>query len=102
MAINHFPTIMILTKTRVGGDRAVKIAESLPFDGFFATETIGYAGGLWLLWKKEDVEVIVLSATKQEFHATIKVRNFDFSWILSPIYASPRLDERIILWDNLS
>ena len=68
MAINHFPTIMILTETRVGGDRAAKIAETLPFDGFFATETIGYARGLWLLWKKEEVEVIVLSATEQEIH----------------------------------
>ena len=49
MAVNHFPAIMIITETRVGGDRATKIIEGLPFDGFFVTETIGYAGGLWLL-----------------------------------------------------
>ena len=97
MVINHFPTIMILTETRVGGDRTAKIAESLPFDGFFATETIGYAKGLWFLWKKKDVEIIVLSATEQEIHATVKVRDSDFSWILSPIYASPCLAERKIL-----
>ena len=44
----------------------------------------------------------MLSATEQEIHATIKVHDSDFSWILSPIYASPRLAERRILWDNLS
>lgn len=80
----------------------MEIADSLPFDGFFATNTIGYAGGLWLLWKKEDVEVSVLSVTEQEIHAIIKVRDSDLSWIISPIYASPRLAERKILWDNLS
>ena len=102
MAVNHFPAIMIITETRVGGDRATKIIEGLPFDGFFVTETIGYAGGLCLLWKKEEVEVFVLAATEQEIHATIKVCNSDFTWLISSIYASPRLAERKILWANLS
>ena len=75
MTVNHFPSIMIITETRVGGDKAAKIIEGLPYDGFFITETIGYAGGLWLLWKKEEVEVIVLVATEQKIHATIKVCN---------------------------
>ena len=93
---------MIITETRVGGDRAAKIIEGLPYDGFFVTETIGYAGGLWLLWKKEEVEVIMLAATKQEIHATIKVCNSDLTWLISSIYSSPRLAERKILWENLS
>lgn len=46
MLVNHYPSIMVITETRVGGDRAKKIIEGLPFDGFFCTETIGYAGGL--------------------------------------------------------
>ena len=49
MVMNHFSSIMIITKTRMGGDKATKIIEGLPFDGFFITETIGYAEGLWLL-----------------------------------------------------
>lgn len=49
MLVNHQPSIMVITETRVGGDRARKIIEDLPFDGYFATDTIGYAGGLWLL-----------------------------------------------------
>ena len=44
----------------------------------------------------------MLLATEQEIHATVKVHDSDFSWILSPIYASPRLVERRIMWDNLS
>ena len=79
MAVNHFPSVMVITETRVGGDRAAKIIEGLPFDGFFAIDTIGYAGGLWLLWKREEVEVFVLASTKQEIHATIKVCNSDLT-----------------------
>ena len=102
MAVNYSPSIMVLTETRVGGERAARIIEKLPFDGSFATDTIGYVGGLWLLWKKEEVEVSVLSSTEQEIHASIKVSNSNLSWLFSSIYASPRLYERKILWANLT
>lgn len=48
MVVNHFPYIMIIMETRMSGDKAAKIIENLPFDGFFTTDT-GFAGGLWLL-----------------------------------------------------
>lgn len=46
MVMNHRPLIMVITETKVGGERARKIIEGLPFDGFITTDTIGYAGGL--------------------------------------------------------
>ena len=49
MTINHRPAIFVVTKTRVGGDRATKIIDGLPFDGSITTDTIGYAGGMWIL-----------------------------------------------------
>lgn len=65
------------------------------------TETIGYAGGLWLLWNLDRVEVSLLSKTKQEIHVTVKVCASNFSWLFSTVYASPRIEERSILWNNL-
>ena len=79
MAINHQPSIMVVTETRVGGDRAAKIIEGLPFDGSIVTDTVEYVGGLWILWKTDDVEVILLSTTEQEIHATVKVRSSNLS-----------------------
>ena len=90
MVVNHHPAIMVITKTRVSGKRAKRIAKGLPFDGFYATDTIGYAGGLWLFWNKDKAEVFILSATKQEIHASMKVCNSNTSWLISSIYASPR------------
>ena len=101
MTINHRPSILVVTETMVGGGRAEKIIEGLSFDGFITMYTIGYAGGLWILWKMEDMEVSPLSTTEQEIHASIKVRSSNLTWLISVIYTSPRLVERRILWDNL-
>ena len=101
MAVNHRPSIMVITETRVGGSRAEKIIEGLPFDGFITTETIGYAGGLWILWRSEDADIKLLSSTEQEIHATVKVCASNLSWLFTAIYASPRIAERRILWSNL-
>ncbi|XP_075643190.1 uncharacterized protein LOC142614539 [Castanea sativa] len=73
MVMNHCPSIMVITKTRVGGKRAEEIISGLPFDGFITTDTIGYADGLWVMWNKEDVDISLLALTEQEIHATMKI-----------------------------
>lgn len=98
----HDPTMLVVMKTRVGGNRARDITNRLPFDGTIHTETIGRAGRLWLLWNSDRVEVSLLSSSEQEIHTTIKVRASSFNWMFSTIYASPRNAERRILWNNLS
>uniref|UniRef100_A0A2N9H4L7 CCHC-type domain-containing protein n=1 Tax=Fagus sylvatica TaxID=28930 RepID=A0A2N9H4L7_FAGSY len=72
--------ILILTETRLGGDRATELARSFPFDGFLCTNTIGFAGGIWILWKTEAVEVGHLCSTEQEIHASVKVRVVEKAW----------------------
>ena len=47
------------------------------------------------------MHVEVLAATEQEIHALIWVRSQSLSWLISAIYASPRFEERCILWNNL-
>ena len=94
LVANHRPSIMVIMETRVGGERAEKIIEGLPFDGFIITDTIGYASGLWILWNKEGVEISLLANTEQEIHASLKVDASNLSWLFSAIYASPRLAER--------
>lgn len=97
----HMPIIMVFTKTRMSGARADEIIENLPFDGAVVADMIGFAGGIWLLWRLDLVWVDVLATTKQKIHVLIRVRSQTLNWILSAIYASPRLAERCMLWDNL-
>ncbi|XP_050264114.1 uncharacterized protein LOC126708367 [Quercus robur] len=88
-------------ETRVGGGRAKAIIDRLPFDGSVHTDTIGFTGGLWMLWDSDRVDVTPLADTEQEIHATVKVRNSNSSWLFTAMYASPRTAERHILWNNL-
>ncbi|KAL0006096.1 hypothetical protein SO802_013657 [Lithocarpus litseifolius] len=88
-------------ETRVGGERAKELSDRLPFDGAIHTQTIGFSGGLWVLWNSNRVEVSSLSNTKQEIHIMVKVRFSNATWVLSAVYASPRIAERQVLWNNL-
>lgn len=91
----------MITETRIGGPRADDIIRRLPFDGAYSTETIGYAGGIWLLWCSDIVSMDILSTTEQEIHTIVQVRSLSKSWLLISIYGSPRFKERCILWINL-
>ena len=97
----HNPILMVITETRMSGSRALEMIETLPFDGAEVSDTIGFAGVIWLLWRTDLVQVDVLIATEQEIHAIIRVRSQTLSWIISVIYASPRFAERCMLWENL-
>ena len=102
LAAQHDPAIFVVMETHTGGDRAKEIIERLPFQGAIHTDTIGLIGGLWLLWDPDRVEITNLASTEQEIHVLVKVRSSNLSWFFTAIYASPRLRERHLLWNNLS
>ena len=63
---------------------------------------MGFAGGIWLLWNSDRVGVVHLASTEQEIHVEVKVLPFNLSWIFTAVYASSRIVERQVLWENLS
>ena len=91
---NHDLAILIVMETRIEGDMVKEITDELPFDGAIHTDTIGYAGGLWLLWDEDRVEMSQLANTEQEIHMIVKVRSSNLNWLLSAIYASHKCAER--------
>ena len=54
---NNDSANLIVMETKIGGDRAGEITKRLPFDGVIHIDTIGYAGGLWMLWNSNKVEI---------------------------------------------
>ena len=89
-------------ETKLGGNRAKEISAKLPFDGAIHTKTIGLSGGLWLLWNDDKVSMEELAKTEQEIHIEVKVYASNLSWIFFSIYASPRNEDRCVLWNNLT
>lgn len=71
MIRKHRPAIMIISETKVCGDKAKGIIDRLPMDGANVANSIGLSGGLWVLWDSEQVELSDLSSTEQEIHALV-------------------------------
>ena len=46
----HSLAIMIVIETKVSGDRAKRITDRPPLDGAIFANSIGFSGGLWVLW----------------------------------------------------
>lgn len=61
---NHNPIILVVMETRIGGERANEITDRLSFDGAIHTKTIGYTGGLCILWNSDRMEVTALANTE--------------------------------------
>lgn len=57
----HKPNVVLLTETRVGGDRADDIINSLGFPVYFKVDPMGFAGGLWLLWNNQEINMHIES-----------------------------------------
>ncbi|KAL4638059.1 hypothetical protein ACB092_03G123500 [Castanea dentata] len=93
----HEPIIFVITETRIDGPRADEIIKKFSFDGAYSTETIGYAGRIWLLWHLDFVSMDILPTTKQKIHAIVQIRSLSQPWLLSAIYGSPCFRERCIL-----
>ena len=96
----HCPAIMIISETKLYGDRAQGIIDRLPLDKAIVANSFRHSGGLWLLWDSKQVELTELSSTEQEIHVIIS-STANSPWLLSTIYTSLRLAERRLLWDNL-
>lgn len=64
-------------------------------------DTIGFAGGIWLLWRTESVTVDVLATSEQAITALVK-RNTDANWLFSACYGSPNPRKREKLWEFLA
>lgn len=72
MVQNHSPAIMIITETKISGQRAKDISDRLPFDRAIHANNIGFSGGLWVLWDTTQVVVPELSSTEQEIHTLVR------------------------------
>ena len=81
---NHNPAMLVVMETRVKSSRAKEISDRLPFDGSVHTDTIGYAGGLWLLWDSDKMDVMPLANTEQEIHAIVKYETLILASSLLP------------------
>jgi len=62
MVQNHSPTIMIITETKISGQRAKDISDRFPFDREIHANNIRFTNGLQVLWDTTQVDVFKFSS----------------------------------------
>ncbi|KAL3503649.1 hypothetical protein ACH5RR_038098 [Cinchona calisaya] len=97
----HKPGILILTETKVSGQKARDICDSLPYSNFEIEDARGSKGGIWILWNEREIKLEIVGRNEQTIQAVIQVNPNSPKWLLSAIYASPKLYERINCWNHI-
>lgn len=100
MKNSHNPDLVILTKTRLSGDRASSIISNLGFEGFFKVDAMGFSRGIWVLWNPHKTFVDFISSSFHEILLTVKVNNK--TSLLTALYGSTYFAVRKNIWLNLS
>ncbi|OMO77087.1 hypothetical protein COLO4_25350 [Corchorus olitorius] len=60
----HNPDTLIVTETKARISEAQQVVGRLPFDRWLDAETIGYKGGIWMLWHSQTIEVEEVGKTE--------------------------------------
>ncbi|CAN1848080.1 Putative ribonuclease H protein At1g65750 [Linum perenne] len=96
----HKPQFVAILEPRVSGDKGRAVRGKLGFQFSFIVEAQGFSGGIWLLWNDTDISVQISSTCNQLIHTSLawdSGKRCDISFV----YASPHLNCRRELWQNL-
>lgn len=96
----HKPDLLALLEPRIPSDRIKPWLQHVGMDGFLSVEADGYAGGIWVAWNSNQIEVELLAANAQILTAIIS-QNGQPTCLFSVVYASPHFSFRQQLWNYL-
>lgn len=100
LRINN-PSVFALVETHVSSDHAERICKCTGYSDCLSMDAVGYSGGIWVFWKKDETKVTVNNNSSQHITVVIE-RNGEEPWFFSAIYASPDLIKRNDLWREIS
>ncbi|XP_057432833.1 uncharacterized protein LOC130725635 [Lotus japonicus] len=101
LVARHHVSCMALFETRVSGSKATKIISSLGFDSSFVVDAEGFAGGIWLMWKSQDVHINIIQSHRQFVHAQLVPGGTTTPSLITFVYGSPQMAARNLLWTSL-
>jgi hypothetical protein len=96
----HKPVMIVIMETRCEPEKLRRTFALLGFDGLCATDVNGFAGGIIVGWRKEDMKVQLVDKSFQYMHLKVSYKDGK-DWLFTPIYVSPYEGNRKILWDAL-
>lgn len=97
----YTPMVLILLETTVNsGTSFPSIYKYSSFNKAVCAEAVGFVGGIWIIWDATVLDLEVVMVDDQV--VTVIVRRGDhLDFVLTAVYASPRYNLRVPLWDYL-
>ncbi|XP_075515886.1 uncharacterized protein LOC142550694 [Primulina tabacum] len=94
------PSVLGLLEPRVSGSQADEICKKMGFENWARVESVGFSGGIWVLWEANICVNIVY--THPQFILFQVMVDDQYPWLLSIVYGSPNAILRKILWQDLT
>lgn len=94
---SHSPTILIIVEPRISGRKAERVVAKLGFDSWVCSDSEGYAGGVWVLWRNDSIQLDIFGVSTQAICAFAR-SGLSETWLLTAVYASPNAAIRWQLW----
>lgn len=66
------PEILAVLETRIHSSQVIQFLNNTGFTDMLVVESLGYVGGIWLLWHIEKVSIDVVSMTDQMVNVIVR------------------------------
>lgn len=95
--LKRWPTdVLAIFETHASAENAGRICQGLGFEDSSRVDAVGQSGGLWLLWRQEIGDVVVINSADQFIH--VKVTKEEEVLHIIVVYAAPTASRRSGLW----
>jgi len=95
------PDILILLEIMVNECNTARIVKSLGYQFYDTIPPHNHAGGIWLLWNADNVDVTVIAKEAGALHCMVYEKCTSKQCVLSAVYAPAQPQEKNEFWDYL-
>lgn len=87
------PLIIILLEPRISSIEADEACSCIGKKTWVHSEAIGFSGGIWMLWNRDDITLRLQLVEKYFIHLLVSLGDGS-NWELTIVYASPQSNLR--------
>jgi len=95
------PHILILTETMVNEQDTQRIIRTLRFRDFDFILLHNHVGGIWLMWKDENIVLDVIAKEHRAIHFSVLDKSTTKQCILTVVYAPAQNHQKNGFWTHL-
>ncbi|KAK4269266.1 hypothetical protein QN277_022450 [Acacia crassicarpa] len=91
--------IVVILEPRISGPQAERVIKGWGFNNWVRMESVGFTGGIWIVWERKDLEVEVIVKKEQFIHCRLCLGSENM--LFTAVYVSPNEQRRRELWEDV-